>query len=137
MASKLSACDKLQRKKSPKKVRLDYDFAGIKTGQMMFVGTPLIVDEYIRRIPPGETRTIRGMRNELARRNGCDASCPVSTSIFVRMVGEAALEEIDEGKPLTEVAPFWRILDGSEKITRKLNIDPDWVDQQRTLEAGK
>lgn len=135
MSSKLSACDKLNRKKSPKKVRLDYDFAGIKAGSMMFVGTPLIVDAYIRKIPPGKTRTVPAMRNELARRNRCDATCPVSTAIFVRMVAEAALEEISEGKSLAEVAPFWRILEGSDKIAGRLNVAPEWIDQQRQKET--
>ena len=92
MSKKLTACQKLHRKKEPKKVKLDYDFAGIKAGSMMFVGTPLIVDEYIRKIPAGSTRTIPALRNELARRNKCDATCPVSTAIFVRMVAEAALK---------------------------------------------
>lgn len=137
MVSKLSACEKLRRKKEPKKVKLEFDFAGIKAGQMMFVGTPMLVDAYIRKIPHGDTRTIPALRNELARRNKCDASCPVSTSIFVRMVSEAALEEIAEGKSVSEVAPFWRVLQGKDKITGKLNVDPDWVDQQRQMEAGK
>lgn len=136
MSLKLSACEKLHRKKLPKKVKLEYDFAGIKTGQMMFVGTPLIVDEYIRKIPFGKTRTVVALRNELARRYKCDATCPVSTAIFVRMVGEAALEELGEGKGLNEVAPFWRVLQGKNKITSKLNVDPDWVDQQREMEQA-
>ena len=53
MSAKLSACQKLHRKKEPKKVKLEFDFAGIKSGQMMFVGTPMIVDAYIRSIPHG------------------------------------------------------------------------------------
>lgn len=135
MAKKLNAREKLKRKKAPKKVELDYDFAGIKAGQMMFVGTPMIVDEYIRKIPFGSTRTIVALRNELARRNKCDVTCPVSTAIFIRMVGEAALEDLAEGKKPDEVAPFWRVLEGKDKITGKLNVEPDWVDQQRTMES--
>jgi hypothetical protein len=134
MSDKLTACQKLHRKKAPKKVCLEYDFAGIKAGEMMFVGTPLIVDSYIRKIPFAETRTIRGLRNEMARNNKCDASCPVSTSIFIRMVAEAAIEEMEEGKPTSEVAPFWRLLTSEDKITKKLPIDPQWVDGQRELE---
>lgn len=133
MTNKLTACQKLHKKKSPKKVKLEFDFAGIKAGQMMFVGTPLLIDSYIHGIPHGETRAIPALRNELARRNKCDASCPVSTSIFIRMVAEAALEEMSEGRTVSEVAPFWRVLEGGDKITRKLAVDPGWVDQQRTL----
>lgn len=136
MASKLSACDKIKKKKSPKKVKLDYDFAGIKSGSMMFVGTPLIVDEYIRKIPFGEFRAIPALRNELARRNKCDATCPVSTSIFIRIVAEAAIEEMDEGKKPSQVTPFWRVLESSDKISKKLPIDGRWIDEQRALERA-
>jgi len=136
MSGKLNACQKLHRKKDPKKVRLEYDFGGIKAGQMMFVGMPLIVDAYVRSIPYGQYRTITAVRNELARRNKCDATCPVSTSVFIRMVAEAAIEEMAENKNLSEVAPFWRVLTSKDKITKKLSIDPLWVDQQRALEKN-
>jgi len=135
MAKKLTATEKLNRKKEPKKVQLDYDFAGIKAGQMMFVSTPQIVDAYIRKIPYGQTKTISAMRKEMARRRGCDATCPVSTAIFVRMATEAALEQISEGADLSAVTPFWRLIDSKEKITKKLDIDPEWVDLQRELEV--
>ena len=72
--TKATATEKLCRKKTEKKVRLESDFAGIKAGQMMFVATPLIVDAYIRAIPEGEHRTVPGMRRELARRNRCDGA---------------------------------------------------------------
>lgn len=136
MAKKLTACEKLQQKKEPKKVKLEFDFAGIKAGQTMFVGTPQMVDKYIRSIPHGQSRTIRGLRNELARRNKCDAMCPVSTSIFIRMVAEAAIEEMGDGKTVSDVAPFWRVLVSEDKITKKLSIDPHWVDEQRSLESS-
>lgn len=136
MVKKLTATEKLARKKEPKKVQLKYDFAGIKTGQMMFVGTPQIVDEYIRKIPYGKTKTIPAMRKEMARRRGCDATCPVSTAIFVRMSAEAALEQMGEGKAIEDVTPFWRVIESKDKITGKLNIEPEWVDMQRKLEVS-
>lgn len=136
MTKKLTACQKMHRKKEPKKVRLDADFAGVKTGQMLFIGTPMIIDRYISFIPHGQTRTIRGLRNELARRNKCDAMCPVSTSIFIRMVAEAAIEEMGEGKTVSDVSPFWRLLVSDDKITKKLSIDPLWLDEQRSLESS-
>jgi len=124
----------LHRKKELKKVRLEYDFAGIKTGQMMFVGTPPILDSCIRSIPFGSLRTVKVVRNELARRNKCDATCPVSTAMLIPMVAEAAIEEIVEGKVPSEVAPFWRAPTASDKIIGKLLVDPEWVDAQCELE---
>ena len=133
--AKPTAREKLARTKHEKKVRLESDFAGVKAGQMLFVATPQIVDRYIRKIPYGEHRTVPGMRREMARRNSCDASCPVSTSIFVRISAEAALEALDDGAPESEIAPFWRILRPDDKSTKRLPIDPDWIADRRKLEG--
>ncbi|MEM8633754.1 MAG: hypothetical protein AAGF33_02150 [Pseudomonadota bacterium] len=130
-----SAREKLREKKSPKTVELDYNFGGLKAGQKMFVGTPQIIADFILKIPYGTTRTVPAMRMALARRRKCDGTCPVSTAIFVRIAAEAALDDLADGKPVSEVIPFWRIISGDDKIATKLWVDPDWIDQQRALEA--
>jgi hypothetical protein len=124
------------RKKEPKTVRLEFDFSDIPAGSLMFVATPDIIEDYIRRIPRGETRNVLAMRREIARRRKCDATCPVSTAIFVRTVAERALKEIAAGTPISEVAPFWRIISSSDKISKRLPADPAWIDTQRALEAS-
>ena len=131
-----SAREKLAQKKEPKKVVLGGDFSGIKAGQKMFVATPQIVADYIQKIPHGETRTIERMRKDIARRRKCDASCPVSTAIFVRIAAEAAIEDMDDGKTPAEVIPFWRLISSNDKVAKKLNIDSAWIDQQRAQEGG-
>ncbi|MEL7535857.1 MAG: hypothetical protein AAFZ58_07990 [Pseudomonadota bacterium] len=129
-----TATEKLRQNKATKKVVLDKDFAGIKAGQRMLVGTPQMMDAYIRKIPFGETRTMQRLRNELARRNKCDATCPVSTAIFVRISAEAAIEAMELGADIADVTPFWRIVGPDDKIAAKLNIDSEWIRQQRALE---
>ncbi|NQY13797.1 MAG: hypothetical protein HRT81_08075 [Henriciella sp.] len=133
---KATAREKLAREKQIKKVIMDKAWAGIQPGQTMLVATPLMVDAYIRDIPHGETKTIPELRDDLAAREGCAATCPMSTSIFVRMVAEAALEDIADGKAVSEVSPFWRVITGQDKMTKKLNVDAAWVDEQRQLEIG-
>lgn len=64
---KKTAKDHLHANKQEKVVVLENDFAGVKRGQTLFVGTPQIVDKYIKKIPYGEQRTIIRLRNELAR----------------------------------------------------------------------
>jgi len=130
-----TAREKLAQKKDKKIVVLDHAFAGMESGQRMFVATPTLVDRYIRKIPYGETRSIVRLRNELARNHRCDAACPMSTSIFIRISAGAALEELAEGASIDEVTPFWRVLTSKDKITKKLEVDPQWVDQQRALES--
>ncbi len=126
---------KLKLKKLPKRVKIDKDFAGIKAGSMLFVGTPQIIDAYVRKIPTGETRTIERMRRELARKNQCDATCPVSTAIFLRISAQAAIEQMNSGKPVATVTPFWRVVEPNSTIASKLTIDKQWIAHQRDVEA--
>ncbi|MFN4102134.1 MAG: hypothetical protein ACK4GT_20420 [Pararhodobacter sp.] len=116
-------------------MRLEFDFAGIKSGSLMFVATPDILAAYIRQIPYGETRTIIAMRREIARRRRCDAMCPVSTAIFLRQIAEAALRDLADGQSLSDVTPFWRLISSDDKIAKRLPVDPAWIDTQRDLEA--
>ena len=127
---------RLHAAKQPKRVRLDKDFAGIKAGTMLFVGTPPIIDAYLRQVPPGETRTIERMRRELARAHQCDATCPVSTAIFLRIAAEAAIEGMEAGQAWTDVSPFWRVIAPDSTIARKLPLDPAWIAHQRALEQA-
>lgn len=134
--AKRTAREKLAAEKQPKKVVMEKSWAGMQPGQIMLVATPLMVDAYIRDIPHGATKSIPEMRDELAAQQDCAGTCPMSTSIFVRMVAEAALEDLEDGKTICDVSPFWRMISSQDKMTRKLNIDAAWIDEQRALEAG-
>lgn len=127
--------DKVKQSRAPKRVLLEADFAGIKAGNMLFVGTPAILEDYIRAVPRGEVRTIERMRREIARRDRCDAMCPVSTGIFLRMVAEAAWEQIECGADLRDVAPFWRVVEPGSTLAKKLRADSRWIALQREAEA--
>lgn len=131
-----TAKERLSTDKPSKIVVLDKDFAGIKAGQTMFVATPELVKDYIERIPFGEVRTISRLRRELAKEHECDACCPVSTAIFLRIAAQAAIDEMASGVETENVTPFWRVLSSNDKIAKKLTIDGQWVDQQREIEAS-
>lgn len=120
-----------------KRVRLDAAFAGIPAGAMLFVGTPDVVNHYIEKIPRGETRSIERMRRDIARNHRCDAMCPVSTAIFLRMVAERAWDEMQSGAPVERVTPFWRVIEPGSTIAKKLRADSAWLSHQRALEAAR
>jgi len=101
----------------------------------MLVATPAIVADYIRKIPLGKTRTIEQMRRDLAKRRRCDAACPVSTAIFMRIAAEAAIEEMNAGKSPEQTIPFWRLISSKDKVAKKLAVDPVWIDHQREMES--
>jgi len=130
-----TAAERLKDSKPEKRVVLDNDFAGVKAGQTLYVANPNIVDQYVRAIPARQSRTIVQMREDLAKSKDADATCPVSTAIFLRISAQAAIDEMEGGKPKEYIAPFWRVLRASDKITAKLSIDRQWIDTQRTLEG--
>lgn len=114
---------------------LTKSFGGAPEGAKMLVATPRIVEEYMRNVPAGESRSLAQMRLDLAKAHGADISCPISTSIFARIAAEAALEQVEAGIPLSEVTPFWRVIDESSPIAKKLSCGIDLVRDQRTREA--
>jgi hypothetical protein len=128
--------EKIAVQKSPKRVRLEKDFAGIPAGTMLFVGTPQIVDAYIKKVPYGQTRTMHRLRRDLAKQHDCDATCPVSTAIFLRIAAEAAWEDIQLGKALSQVTPFWRVIEADSTIAKKLSADSAWISHQRETESA-
>jgi uncharacterized protein YbjQ (UPF0145 family) len=91
--------------KAPHVVMLHTDFAGVKAGNTMLISSPGEIANYLSRIPKDETRTMDRMRNELARKAGANAMCPVTTAIYLRIVAEVALADLAEGKRLEEVVP--------------------------------
>ena len=118
-------------------VTLDKDFAGVPAGSRLLISCPLEIEEYLNnRVPLGETRKIQQMRRELAAMHGADAACPVSTAIFLRTVAEAAWDDIEAGKPVTAVAPFWRVVDPKSPLAKKLRAGSSWIQQQRAAEQS-
>lgn len=121
-------------KRYPKRVTLEADFAGIPAGATLFVGTPQILQTYIRKIPSGETRTLQRLRRDIARANRCEAMCPVSTSIFLRILAESAWDDIQARKSVDDVTPFWRVIEPGSAIAKKLRATDAWLRKQRQME---
>mgnify|MGYP002654430046 CR=1 FL=1 len=113
--------------KPPHVVMLHAAFAGVKAGNTMLISSPGDIAAYLAKIPRGETRTMDRLRNELARKAGADAMCPVTTAIYLRVVAEVALRDLEEGKQLDEVVPFWRVVTPDSKVAKKLSCGPDHV----------
>lgn len=121
----------------PHTVTLDKDFAGVPAGAKLLISCPEEVAQYLRtKVPSGETLEVQQLRRELAAAHGADAACPVSTSIFLRTVAEAAWDEIEAGAPVTEVAPFWRVIDPKSPLAKKLRAGSAWIEQQRAAERA-
>jgi 6-O-methylguanine DNA methyltransferase, DNA binding domain len=131
---KMTVSQNFEKPRKPKTVVLASGFAGVKAGLLLYIGTPQIIADYISKIPFGESCSIEKLRHQLARRNNCDAMCPVSTAIFLRITADFAIEQLSAGKNVESVVPFWRVLTAKDKITAKLKIEPAWLERQRQLE---
>ena len=138
MPSKPKSWKQKMATKPPHTVTLDKDFAGVPAGAKLLISCPAEVEQYLRKhVPPGEIREVQQVRRELAELHGADATCPVSTAIFLRTVAEAAWDEIESGTAVTDVAPFWRVVDPKSPLAKKLRAGPVWIEQQRAAERGE
>ncbi|MCY3982781.1 MAG: hypothetical protein OXC72_11680 [Roseovarius sp.] len=122
--------------KPPRTVVLEKSFCGIKAGSRMYISSPKDIASYVADIPDGETRAIERMRDELAEKNGAVATCPVTTSIFLRIVSELSLEEMNSGKSKTDVVPFWRVVEPGSKIAGRLPCDDIIIKDFRSMESA-
>ena len=133
-SKKKSWKEKLNIDRQPVIEKSDKDFAGIKTGQMMLIPTPRIVDAYIRQIPKGRQADIATIRKDLAAEYGAEVTCPLTTGIFVRIAAEAAYEEYMAGTPLSRITPFWRVIDEKSPTAKKLTFGTAFLREQRERE---
>ncbi len=121
----------------PHAVRLDKDFAGVPAGSQLLISSPQEIAAYLRtKTRPGQFLSVQELRRALAREHGADATCPVSTSIFLRTVSEAAWEQIEAGATAAEVTPFWRAVEPDSPLAKKLACGSTWIEQQRGAESS-
>lgn len=110
-------------------------FADVPEGVTMLIGTPEMVDSYIKDIPMGTHSSLQQMRKDLAAEHGAEYSCPVVAGICLRIAAEAAYEAYVAGTPVEEIAPFWRMVDSKAPVAKKLTFGTDFVKEQRMKEG--
>lgn len=127
---------KLTGGKPPHVTTLEKAFAGVPAGARLFIASPHLLDSTIAAIPRGMFQDVAALRQQLATENGADATCPVSTAIFLRIVAEAALERVSQGTPISAVTPFWRVVDPGSTLATKLSCGDDFIRLQREMEQA-
>lgn len=106
--SRKSWREKLDRVQEAKIVPIPVKMAKRLGDGTLLIPRPLDVDAVVRTIKKGKLLTMPLLREKLARDAGAGVTCPLCTGIFVRIVAEAANEELQAGKK--KVAPYWRVL---------------------------
>jgi alkylated DNA nucleotide flippase Atl1 len=133
MAKRKTATDHLNGGREPHIVHMIPPGApGYKEAQggAMVVSSPREVDEYVRRIGPGEVATLEDLRRTLARAHEVATACPVSTAIFANIAARAAEEARALGAAPDTLTPWWRVLRKGGFLNPKL---PGGVDRQAEL----
>ncbi|MCE2926570.1 MAG: hypothetical protein LW823_02845 [Rickettsiales bacterium] len=136
MSKKKTWAQKRDYGKNPHIKSIDKAFAGIPAGSSMLIPSPKEIDHFIRTIPKGSYVDPAAMRTALAAKHKADATCPVSTGIFLRIVAEAALEEYAAGTSATQITPFWRVVESGSALAKKLSADVTQINIIRKL-AGE
>src|SRR4029077_7052862 len=106
-------------------------------GQRMLVQTARQVRDSVRSIPEGVEMDVRALRTALAIEHGAEVTCPVTIGYHLRTVAEAAIEDLERGMTLSDIAPFWRVLDAKTPTTKKLSLGAEFVAAQRKREGLK
>ena len=135
MPSKKTWKEKLNTEKTHQVKVIEKRFADIPAGSKMLVPTPAIVNEYVKSIPLDVSTDLSTMRNDLAIEYQADKSCPVTSSIFLRIVSEAAYEDFQAGKSIEDIVPFWRVVNPQSKLAVKLACGLDFIEKQRKKEG--
>ena len=128
-------CQRLERSEQSQVKPVPIPIAGMKAGQIMLVPTARQVDAFIRSIPPGESMSTQALRAALAAGSRAEVTCPITTGFHLRTVAEAAYERFQQGVPMAELTPFWRVLDAAAPTSRKLSFGYEFVRRQRAAEG--
>ena len=105
-------------------------------GKTMLFPSARMIDDAIRAIHEGQTVTPRELRALLAQAHGASMTCPVTATMMLRIVAEAANEAYQDGAPLAEVTPVWRVLDPTAAALKKLSFDPGYLLRERATEQA-
>ncbi len=135
MAKHKSWNEKLATSKPHVVKRLDKNFAGMISGQQMLVPSPALLDAFINTLAEGKSMTVAEMRAALAYQHEADVTCPIATGFAMKIVAEAAFENLDKGKPITKITPVWRVLDKDSKTLKKVSFDPSAMLSLREAEG--
>lgn len=118
--------------------KVEKPFGGIPAGAMLLVSSPAEIDAWLRRhTRAGDVLDVPALRQALAKRHRADATCPLTTGIFLRIVAENAWDALERGATPDAVAPFWRVVAPSSPLAKKLRAGGDWIAAQRAAESDR
>ncbi len=89
-----------------------------KTGKLMLVPSGVQIEALISKIPYGEVITISRLREQLAKQEGTEITCPLVTGIMLKLIAQAQQEGLSR-------APWWRVVRDNWTLYNKFPGYPD------------
>jgi hypothetical protein len=132
---KKSWIQKFNVDRKPEVKKLEKAFSDMPKNASMLIATPPIIANYLKQVPEGTTVDIKTIRKDLALEYHAEYTCPVTTGIFLRIVAEAAFEELQSGKDIDEITPFWRAIIPNSSTAKKLTFGQEFLLTMRGLEG--
>lgn len=102
-------------------------FADLEAGTTVLVPSPQDIERELYDLDSGRAIEPKGFRRRLADRHDADGACPVMSGMHLRVVAELALEAIEAGMPISDVAPFWLVVTPESPLAQKLPGGPDRI----------
>ena len=126
-----TATEKFNKKYTEVVKVIEKNFADLKAGEKMLISSPKSIAKYVAKIPYGTEKSVKLMRRELADNANADNTCPLTCGIYLRIAIEASIEQSIGAKP---DLPFWRVIDRSSSLIKKLPISEKYLIELRTSE---
>lgn len=131
-----SWAEKYQTRKEVAKEVVDKKFADIQPGESMLIATPAVLEQYMRSIRKGKESDVKQFRSWAAQKFGADKTCPVTAGIFLRIVAEKQMEDMQvRGVSEKRIAPFWRMIGPKSPLLKKLSFDLEYWRTRREEEG--
>lgn len=134
-SKKKSWAEKMEHPAVPEVKKLEKGFADLPGGSKMLIPTPRLIEDYLRHSTPGKKVDVKQMRADIAAENGADYTCPLTTGIFLRILTEFTNDQREAGKPLSSLAPVWRIVQPKLPVWNKLGFDKSWLIEIADIEG--
>lgn len=126
---------KYERYCEPRTKVLTSAFAGVPAGARLHISTPRDLEARIRAIPEGTTIDIPALRNDIAAVHEADATCPVTTAMYLRILIEIAVDDVAESVDVGQVTPVWRVVAPDSPVAQRVAGAAELIVERRRAEG--
>jgi hypothetical protein len=106
---------------------------GVADEQDMLFPSAALVAAHIEAVPPGRTKSLADLRDDMARQYKADSTCPVTTQRMVKIIAAKAVDDHGAGR---KAVPFWRVVDPDKPSGARLPGGREYIVARRRDEKA-